>query len=141
MLTPQHGPGTGFTTTTPADFAGVLQNLADEPLPGSLAGFARGRSPVPQIGVYGSGLTTFAVLTLRRGTGYQLLGDALKAGATPLTFSDGRGAVASAPLVNLVLAHSHATHDTYLLVGLVSKAALEQAAGVLAAKPGEDPPR
>ena len=73
MLTPQRGPGTGFTTTTPADFAGVLKNLDDEVLPGSLAGFARQPSPVPQIGVYGSGLTTFAVLTFRRGTGGQLL--------------------------------------------------------------------
>jgi hypothetical protein len=135
VLTPQHGPGTGFTTTTPADFTGVLKNLANEALPGSLAGFARERSPVTQIGVYGSGLTTFAVLTFRRGTGYQLLSDALKAGATPLTVSDGRGAVAGAPLVNLVLVHSHLSHHTYLLVGLVSQAALEQAARVLAAKP------
>jgi hypothetical protein len=136
VLTPQHGPGTGFTTTTPADFTGVLKNLADVALPGSLAGFARERSPVTQIGVYGSGLTTFAVLTLRHGTGYQFLSDALNAGAAPLTVSDGSGAVAGAPLVNLVIVHSHASHETFLLVGLVSKAALEQAARVLAAGPG-----
>jgi hypothetical protein len=135
VLTPQHAPGAGFTTTTPADFTGVLKNLANEALPGSLAGFARERSPVTQIGVYGSGLTTFAVLTFRLGTGWQLLGDALKAGATPLTVTNGRGAVASAPLVNLVLVHSHLSHHTYLLVGLVSKAALEQAARVLASQP------
>ena len=101
VLTPQRGQGTGFTATTPADFAGVLKNLDDEVLPGSLAGFARQPSPVPQIGVYGSGLTTFAVLTFRRGTGGQLLEDALDAGATRLTYPDGTGAVASAPLVNL----------------------------------------
>ena len=138
VVTPQHAPGTGFTTTTPANFTGVLQNLDDEVLPGSLAGFARERSPVAQIGVYGSGLTTFAVLTFRRDTGYQLLNDALKAGATPLTSGDGRGAVASAPLVNLVLVHPYASPDTFLLVGLVSRAALEQAAGVLATKPDQD---
>ena len=132
---PQHAAGTGFTTTTPADFSGVLRNLANEALPASLAGFARERSPVTQIAVYGSGLTTFAVLTFRRGTGYQLLDDALKAGASPLKSSDGRGAVASAPLINLVLVHSHVSHHTFLLVGLVSKAALEEAAGVLAARP------
>jgi hypothetical protein len=138
VLTPQRGPGTGFTTTTPSDLAGVLKNLDNEALPGSLAGLARGRSPVPQIGVYGGGLTAFAVLTFRRDTGYQLLDDAVQAGAAPLTFHDGRGAVASAPLVNLVLVHSHVSHETYLLVGLVSRAALEQAAAVLAAKPDRD---
>ncbi len=138
VLTPRRAPGTGFTTTTPADFSGVLQNLDNEVLPGGLAGFARERSPVTQVGVYGSGLTTFAVLTFRRDTGWQLLDDALKAGATPLTFPDGRGAVASAPLVNLVLVHSHVSHETYLLVGLVNRAALEQAAGVLAARPDQD---
>jgi hypothetical protein len=138
VLTPQRGPGTGFTTTTPDEFAGVLKNLDDEVLPASLAGFARQPSPVPQIGVYGSGLTTFAVLTFRRGVGGQLLGDALDAGATPLTYDEGTGAVASAPLVNLVLVHPYRSPDTFLLVGLVSKTALERAGAVLAAKPDQD---
>ena len=138
VLTPQRGPGTGFTTTTPSEFAGVLQNLDDEVLPASLAGFARQPSPVPQIGVYGSGLTAFAVLTFRRDTGGQLLGDALDAGAAPLTYGDGTGAVASAPLVNLVLVHPYRSPDTFLLVGLVNRAALERAGAVLAAKPDED---
>ena len=138
VLTPQRGPGTGFTTTTPSDFAGVLKNLDDELLPGSLAGLGRQPSPVPQIGVYGSGLTAFAVLTFRRETGCQLLRDALDAGAARLTYGDGTGAVASAPLVNLVLVHPSRSPDTFLLVGLVSKATLEQAAGVLAAKPDQD---
>ena len=35
VLTPQQGPGTGFTATTPANFAGVLKNLDNEVLPGS----------------------------------------------------------------------------------------------------------
>ena len=138
VLTPQRGPGSGFTTTTPSDFAGVLKNLDDEVLPGSLAGFARQPSPVPQIGVYGSGLTTFAVLTFRRGIGGQLLGDALAAGAAPLRYDDGTGAVASAPLVNLLLVHPYRSPDTFLLVGLVSKTALERAGAVLAAKPDQD---
>lgn len=138
VLTPQHSPGTGFTTTTPGDFSGVLKNLDDELLPGSLAGLARQPSPVPQIGLYGSGLTTFAVLTFGRETGCRLLRDALDAGAARLTFPDGAGAVASAPLVNLVLVRPSGSPDTFLLVGLVSKATLEQAAGTLAAKPDQD---
>lgn len=138
VLTPQRGPGTGYTTTTPGDFAGVLKNLDDEVLPASLAGFARQRSPVPQIAVYGGGLTAFAVLTFRRGTGEQLLDDALNAGAAPLTFAKAEGAAASAPLVNLVLVHPYASPDTFLLAGFVSRTALEEAATVLAAKPDRD---
>lgn len=138
VLTPQRGPGTGFTATTPSDFAGVLKKLDNEALPGSLAGFARQPSPVPQIGVYGSGLTVFAVLTFRHGSGGQLVDDAVDAGAAQLTYPRGTGAVASAPLVNLVLVHPYRSPDTFLLVGLVSKTALEQAAAVLAAKPDQD---
>ena len=69
MLTPQHRPGTGFTTTTPSDFSGVLKNLDDELLPRCLAGLARQPSPVPQIGVYGDGLAVFAVLTFHHDIG------------------------------------------------------------------------
>jgi hypothetical protein len=138
VLTPQRGPGTGFTATTPRDFASVLKNLDDEVLPGSLAGFARQPSPLSQIGVYGGGLTTFAVLTFRHGTGGQLLDNALHAGATPLGYDEGTGAVASAPLVNLVLVHPYRSPDTFLLVGLVSKTVLERAGAVLAAKPDQD---
>ena len=133
VLTPQLGPGTGFTTTTPGDFAGVLKNLATEPLPGRLAGFARGRSPAPQIYVYGSGLTGFAVLIFPPSSGGRLLSDAVDAGATQLEFRDGTGAVASAPLINLVLAAPDDSPDTYLLVGFVSKTTLEQAAAALTA--------
>jgi hypothetical protein len=89
--------------------------------------------------VYGGGLQDFAVLTFRRGgTGFQLLQDALSDGATQLKNPHGLGAVASAPLVNLVIMHSFVSHDTYLLVGLVSKDALEKAAVTLAAKPDQD---
>jgi hypothetical protein len=138
VLIPQQGPGTGFTSTTPASFAGVLKNLDNEVLPGTLGGLAVAPSPVTQIGVYGTGLTAFAVLTFRHGNGGQLLTDALDAGATPLSYPDGTGAVASAPLVNVVLVHPYRSPDTFLLVGFVSRATLEQAAAVLAAKPDQD---
>ena len=134
VLTPQLGPGTGFTTTTPAAFAGVLHNLDTAPMPARLAGLPREHSPVPQIGIYGSGLTAFAVLTFSPGTGGQLLADALNAGATQLSFAGGIGAVASAPLINLVLVQPYGWPETFLLVGLVSKDTLEQAAASLAAE-------
>jgi hypothetical protein len=138
VLTPQRGPGTGFTTTTPSDLAGVLKDLDNELLPGRLAGLGRQPSPASQIGVYGSGLSAFAVLTFSRETGCHLLRAALDAGAAPLAYRDGTGAVASAPLVNLVLVHPRRSPDTFLLIGLVSRATLEQAAAVLAAKPDQD---
>jgi hypothetical protein len=139
ILIPQRGPGTGFTSTTPANFSGVLNNLDDEVvLPASLGGLPRRPSPIPQIGVYGSGLTSFAVLAFRPGTGGQLLDDALSAGATRLSDSRGTGALASAPLVNLVLMHPYASPDTFLLVGLVSKDALERAAATLIDNPDQD---
>ena len=138
VLRPQRGPGTGLTVTTPSDFAGVLKNLDDELLPASLAGLPRQPSPAPRIGVYGTGLSAFAVLTFRRDTGSRLLRTALDAGAAPLTYRDGTGAVAGAPLVNLVLMHPSHSPDTFLLAGFVSKAVLEQAAAMLAAKPDQD---
>jgi hypothetical protein len=133
VLTPQLGPGTGFTTTTPSDFAGVLKNLASEALPSRLAGFPRQRSPVPEIGVYGSGLAAFAVLTFTPAAGGQLLGDALNAGAAQVAVPGGTGAAASAPLINLVLVQPDDSPNTILLVGLVSETTLEQAAAALAA--------
>jgi hypothetical protein len=140
VLTPQRGPGTGFTSSAPGNLSEVLNTLDDEVLPASLGGLARHPSPsgFGEIGVYGGGLQDFAVLTFRRGTGLQLLQDALSDGATQLKNAHGFGAVASAPLVNLVIMHSFVSHDTYLLVGLVSKDALEQAAVTLAAKPDQD---
>jgi hypothetical protein len=134
ILTPERGPATGFTATTPGDFAGVVQNLGDAPLPDLLDGFPHEPSPVGygQIGVYGSGLATFAVLPFDPDTGGQLLADALDAGATPVTVDNGTGAMASAPLVNLVLLQPYRISDTFLLVGLVSKTVLTQAAQELA---------
>jgi hypothetical protein len=134
VLTPQRGPGTGFTTTSPSAFAGVLRNLDVAATPARLAGFSREPSPISQIAVYGSGLTAFAVLTFNPSTGGQLLGDALDAGAQQLSLSYGTAAVASAPLINLVLVQPYGWPYTFLLVGLVSKGTLEQAAAELAAE-------
>jgi len=139
VLTPQLGPGTGFTSTTPSSFSGVLKNLAEKRMPRHLAGFRRGRSPAPQIYVYGSGLTGFAVLIFPPSSGGQLLGDAVNAGAQQLTFPDGAGAAASAPLINLVLVQSYGSPDTMLLVGFVTKTVLEEAAAELAARPDFGP--
>jgi hypothetical protein len=158
VLKPRRGPGTGFTATTPGDFSSVLKNLGFVVLPTSLDGLKReptpaglpqfggpgrhpGRGGFPgiqgefaQLGVYGDGLATFAVLAFRPGTAGNLMSGALSNGADKLTFSDGgTGAVASAPLLNLVLIQPTGSRETLMLIGLVSRGTLEQAAQALAA--------
>jgi hypothetical protein len=141
VVTPQRGPGTGFTSTTPQNFAGLLRTLGSAPLPGALDNFPRRPSPpgYGQVGVYGSGLATFAVFPFGPGTGGQLIQDALAAGAAQVSFSGGAGAgtdatgvAASAPLVNLLLLQPVQSPDTFLLVGLVSKSTLDRAGAELA---------
>ena len=145
ILTPQRGPGTGFTTTSARNLEGALNNLDPELLPIRLAGRPMNLIPaLLPIGVYGQGLTTFAVLTLRGNTGIHLLSEAQAAGGTPLQTADGTGVVASAPLITVVLMHpdvppgKNYIGDTYLLVGLANSQVLEHAAAQLASRPGED---
>jgi hypothetical protein len=135
VLTPQHGPGAGYTVTTANDFTGVLRDLYPEFLPLRLAG--RMRQPVlwqyGGIGVYGGGLATFAVLAFSGSTGFNLLNDAQSDGATPFSAPGGDGVLASAPLINLIIVHRSYSQVTFLLAGLVNKQVLEQAAADLVA--------
>lgn len=130
VITPHRGPGTGFTSTTPGSFAGLLRNLGRARLPARLDGFPRRRSPPGycQIGLYGNGLATFAVFPFSPPAGGQLMTDALDAGAARFPVGDDTGVVASAPLVSLVLLRPDRSADTFLLVGLVSETTLETAA-------------
>jgi hypothetical protein len=111
----------------------VLKNLVTVRLPWHLAGFAQQRSPLPQIHVYGSGLTAFAVLAFPPSIGCGLLRTALDDGAARFSVADGTAAIASAPLVSLALVKPTGSPDTYLLAGFVTKASLEQAAAALTA--------
>jgi hypothetical protein len=145
ILTPQHGPGTGFTTTAARNLQGALNNLDPERLPIHLAGRPMNLIPaLLPIGIYGQGLSTFAVMTLRGNTGTHLLSEALAAGGTPLQTADGTGVAASAPLITVVLMHRDVPAgrryfgDTYLLAGLANRQVLEQAAAELVSRPGED---
>jgi len=135
VLTPpvRGGPGTGFTVTSASNLSGALKNLEPEALPATLAG--RQRIPAPPgfstVGLYGGGLATFAVFTLRGGTGSGLLDGARSDGGTPYTFPDGTGVLISASLVNAVIAQSDRSTDTVLIAGTVSDAVLLQAAATL----------
>ena len=145
ILTPQRGPGTGFTTTAAKSLEGALNNLDPELLPDTLAGRPMNLIPaLLPIGIYGNGLSTFAVLTLRGSTGLHLLNEASAAGGTTVQIPDGTEVAASAPLITVVLVHPdaaadrHYYGDTYLLAGLADSQVLEQAAEELASRPGGD---
>jgi hypothetical protein len=139
-LTPVRGPGTGYTTTGPGDFAGALRNLDPELLPGSLAGRNRIQTPFGyfEIGLYGGGLSTFAVLTFRGQTGHTLLADAQSAGGTKLTTAEGTGVLIKAQLITAVLMQRDHGPDTFLVVGLVGSDVLERAAATLVATRDRD---
>ncbi|MBV9094828.1 MAG: hypothetical protein JO132_13285 [Streptosporangiaceae bacterium] len=134
VLTPQRGPGTGFTVTSAGNLSGALKNLAGMALPGQLAG--RDQLPASQeyepIGVYGGGLATFVVLGLRGVDGQRLITDALAAGGTALDLpGGGSGALISAPLLNAVIAQPPDPDTVVLLAGTVAMPVLEQAAAAL----------
>lgn len=131
VLTPQRGPGTGFTVTSVRSLSGELNNLATTYLPGRLAG--RDRVPEPsafdEVGVYGGGLSTFVVLGIRGSS--DLVGDALSAGGVALDLPGGTAALVSAPLVNAVIARPAGSYLTYLIAGTISAQVLEQSAVTL----------
>jgi hypothetical protein len=133
VLTPQRGPGTGFTMTSAGSLAGALSHLALEALPAELGG--RDELPAPPgfgpVSIYGGGLATFVVVGVR--TFHDLVGDTLSAGGTVLRMPGARGALIGAPLVNAVLVQPSGFALTFLIVGTVSPAVLEQAAATLVA--------
>lgn len=136
LTPPPRGASTGFTVTSASNLSGALNNLEHDPLPPSLAGRARVPAPAgfSTVGLYGGGLATFAVLTLRGGTGNGFLSGARSAGGTPYSFPNGTGVLAGASLVNAVIAQAGQPGrfgDTFLIVGAVSSKVLLQAAVTL----------
>lgn len=144
ILTPQRGPGTGFTTVSASSLAGELSHLAPVVLPVKLAGRpVRILPDLLPIGLYGRGLSTFAVLALRGRTGRELLQGAQTAGGIPLSTADGTGVLVTSPLVTVVLMHRDVPSGppgsdvTFLLAGLANSTVLEQAAATLVSRAGE----
>jgi hypothetical protein len=138
VLTPQRGPGTAFTETDAADLEGALSDLGPAILPRKLAG--RSRVPTPagfgEIGIYGRGLATFAVLELGTGNGTQLISGAELDGGIRLNLPDHATAVlVRTPLITAILLHPRNAIGTFVLAGLVVPKVLGQAARELAAAP------
>jgi hypothetical protein len=139
-LTPRRGPGTGFSPTRAADIASAIGSLDDEQLPGVLAGRARVPPPpdLQEIGIYGDGLSKFAVIAIRGRTGRRDLRTALNNGGSPLTLTGGIGAQITTPVFTVVLMHPFASFDTFLIAGLTKPDLLVRAADELSVKPDRD---
>jgi hypothetical protein len=137
VLTPQRGPGTTFTQTDAADLSGALGDLGPVILPATLAGRARVATPIGfgQVGIYGRGLATFAVLQLSGSTGLRLISAARYDGGVSLKVRHGTGVVVSTRLITTVLLHPNAAAGTFVLAGFVDRQVLERAATQLAAEP------
>jgi hypothetical protein len=137
VLIPQRGPGTAFTQTDAADLSGALNDLGPGLLPVSLDGRARVDAPVgfDQVGVYGRGLGTFAVLQLDGSSGLSLISGARLDGGIPLKGPHWVGVVVSTPLITAVLLHSSTVAGTFVLAGFVDRQVLQRAAEELIADP------
>jgi hypothetical protein len=136
-LTPQRGPGTAFTQTDASDLSGALSELGPVILPGSLAGRSRVAAPAgfTQIGVYGQGLATFAVLEIDGSTGLNLIADARSGGGTPLKGPQWYGVSISTRIINAVLVHPNLGEGTFVLAGFVERQVLQRAAAQIATDP------
>jgi hypothetical protein len=136
-LTPQRGPGTAFTQTDASDLSGALNDLGPVILPSSLAGRARVAAPTgfTQVGIYGHGLATFAVLEIDGSTGLNLIADASSDGGTPLKGPHWFGVSVSTRIINAVMLHPSAGAGTFVLAGFVNRQLLQRAASQLAEDP------
>jgi hypothetical protein len=136
VLTPQRGPGTGFTQTNSADLSGALNDLGPALLPPVLAGQNRAAAPLGfgEVGVYGRGLGTFVVVEISGQTGLSLMAGARSDGGQDLKEPHGTGVVVSTSLMTVVLLHPSVALGTYVLAGFVDRKVLETAAHELASQ-------
>jgi hypothetical protein len=123
-----------ISTAKASDINALLDSRASVPLPATLAGLPA--APALEgygasVGGYGTGFDTFAVLYLGDQLGDSAFAAAKTAGAAPVTFAHGTGALIRTPLLSVLLASSDRFHRVFLLVGFASTDQLTTAAGDL----------
>jgi hypothetical protein len=131
LLPPAQPDGQVARTTAP-DILGAVDGFVF-PLPPDLGGYQQqsALSGLPGVGIYGTGLSTFAVLPLPRGVASSAIDAVTKAGGTKITVRRGRAVLIQIPLLN-VLVEQVGRHRAYLVAGLVDHTVIEKAATALA---------
>ncbi|MCW0213681.1 MAG: hypothetical protein OJJ54_09990 [Pseudonocardia sp.] len=127
-LTPSVPPGAGSVTADAADLAGALRQLDAPAPPARLAGRALVplEGALPGVGLYGSGVSGFALVPASRGIADRVIEGAAIAGGVDVEVPAGRAVRVSSPLLTVV-ARGGIRRGRVLLVGTVAPAVLEQA--------------
>jgi len=129
VLRPTVPPGAGAVTVQAADVSGALRVLNAATPPPRLAGRDRMQftDQLPGVGVYGGGLSTFALIPLSGRLADRALQGATAAGGAPVQVASGQAVRLGTPLVSMVV-RGGVRGGGALLVGSVDPAVLEQAA-------------
>ena len=129
-------PGATVESGSAQDLATAMDSLGSTTLPKSLAGIVR-NPDLPDfgtVGVYGRGVTEFAVVPLPRRVAFTLRDQLSKVADTGTTNDPGQLAVSSGPL-NLLISSFDAPAGPWLLVGTVTPQTLTAAAKMLPDRP------
>jgi hypothetical protein len=126
---PAGGAGTGYVFTAGTDIARAFRSLRPGSLPLRLGGFSRTDDVASSVGlgVYGTGLSRFLVISVPRRVGFDAYDRATAAGGTKVTLPGGEGVIVSTSLITVMAMDSDPARRTYLLVGLVDPTVLRQA--------------
>lgn len=131
---PVAAPGSGFTVANSSDVVRAFRALGGAPLPPTLADLPErdpGFGGVPGAALYGSGLATFAVITVPRPVADGMGDAATKAGAATVPLADGSVVLISASPMSLAVVRPTAGRRSYVLAGPVTTAMLQSVADAL----------
>jgi hypothetical protein len=134
LLKPTWPKDAGFTGTTAQDIAAAINGVAPAALPASLGGRPRqtgntGVTQVTGLGVYGTGLATFAVVALPGRTGTQALQRIKEGGGVPAVIGNAEAYEVHSTLLNAVIVRGR--RRVFVLGGPVSADLLMRAAAEL----------
>jgi hypothetical protein len=126
--------GSGFTVAHSSDVIRAFRGLGRAPLPATLAGWPEreaGFGGVPGAALYGSGLATFAVITVPTPVADGIGDAAGKAGAGTVRLTDGTVVLMSVSPVSLAVVRPAFGRRSYVLAGPVTTSVLQSVADSL----------
>jgi MucB/RseB N-terminal domain len=128
LLRPSPPPGAGYVTAQVVDVAGALKVLNAPPPPASLVGRPRVAlpgTPLPGVGVYGTGLAAFVLVPTSRDIAERAVDSAAAAGGVAVQVPTGRAARVSTPLLSVAVRTRGRSGS--LLLGAVDPTVLDTA--------------